>query len=223
MPIGNRILPMPARPDKALISEFAQMVTPHISDSMGRLYGAGPSMQAMYNGQTLAGPAFTVKVTPGDNLLVHWAIDTAQPGDVIVVDAGGICENAIIGEQMSSRAEQRGVAGMIIWGAIRDSAELGESSFPVFASGVSHRGPYKEGPGEINVPIVIGAMVVMPGDIIVGDADGIVAVPQSHAKEILDSAKSILVKETKNLKEIKAGTINRDWVVKGLRDKGYAV
>src|SRR5215470_18792410 len=176
--IGFRILSIPRRPDKKLVAELSQMVTPHLSDSMERLYAGGPQLRPMHNGAKLCGPAFTVRTAPGDNLLVHKAIDTARAGDVIVVDAGGFNDHAIIGELMSARAKQRGVAGMVIWGAIRDSAELGAGTYPVFASGVTHRGPYKNGPGEINVPIQMGGMPVSPGDIIVGDADGLVAVPQ---------------------------------------------
>ncbi|MBA2689997.1 MAG: RraA family protein [Burkholderiales bacterium] len=216
-----RILDIPKRPEPRLIAEFAKMVTPHLSDSMERLYAAGPQLRPMHNEGKLAGPAFTVKTAPGDNLLVHRALDTASPGDVIVVDAGGVLDNAIIGELMMSRARQRGVAGLVIWGAIRDSAEIGAGNYPVFASGVTHRGPYKNGPGEINVPIVIGGMVIHPGDIIVGDADGLVAVPQEIAEQVLASAKSILAKETTAMKQIKDGTVDRSWVDKTLSDKGY--
>ena len=143
--------------------------------------------------------------------------------DVIVVDGGGFNDHALIGELMSARAEQRGVGGMVIWGAIRDSAELKAGSFPVYASGVTHRGPYKNGPGEINVPITIGGIPVNPGDIMVGDADGLVAVPQEHAQEILASAKAILAKEEGSMKQIRAGTVDRSWVDKALREKGYKV
>jgi RraA family protein len=218
-----RILDIPKRPDPKLIAEFAKMVTPHLSDSMERLYAGGPQLRPMYKGATMAGPAYTVKTAPGDNLLVHKAIDTAKPGDVIVVDAGGFNDHAIIGELMSARAKQRGVAGMVIWGAIRDSAELGAGSYPVFASGVTHRGPYKNGPGEINVPILMGGMTVNPGDIIVGDADGLVAIPQEQGERILKSAQGILTKETAAMKEIEAGTVDRAWVDKSLKEKGYKV
>jgi RraA family protein len=216
-----RILDIPRRPDAKLVAEFRKMVTPHLSDSMERLYAGGPQLRPMYKGGTLAGPAFTVKTAVGDNLLVHKALDIAQPGDVIVVDAGGVCDNAIIGELMSARAKQRGVAGLVIWGAIRDSAELAAGDYPVFAAGVTHRGPYKNGPGEINVPILMGGVPVNPGDIIVGDADGLVAIPQEAAARVLASAKSILEKETKSMKEIVAGTVDRSWVDKALREKGY--
>lgn len=221
--IGFRILPIPKRPDKKLVAELAKMVTPHLSDSMQRLYGSGPQLRPMHNGAKLCGPAFTVRTAPGDNLLIHKAIDIAEPGDVIVVDGGGFNDYALIGELMSAHAEQRGVRGMVIWGAIRDSAELAQGSFPVYASGVTHRGPYKNGPGEINVPITIGGMPVSPGDIIVGDADGLVAVPLDQAETILVSAKSILVKEEGSMKQIRAGTVDRSWVDKALKEKGYQV
>jgi RraA family protein len=223
MSASMRILDIPQRPGRQLVAEFARMVTPHLSDSMERLYACGPQLRPMHKEGKLAGPAYTVKTAAGDNLLVHRAIDVAHPGDVIVVDAGGFLDNAIIGELMMSRARQRGVAGLVIWGAIRDSAEIGAGTYPVFASGVTHRGPYKNGPGEINVPVVIGGMVVNPGDIIVGDADGLVAVPQAIAEQVLASAKSILTKETAMMQQINAGTVDRSWVDKALKEKGYAV
>jgi RraA family protein len=218
-----RILDIPKRPDARLIAEFAKMVTPHLSDSMERLYAAGPQLRPMHKEGKLAGPAFTVKTAPGDNLLVHKALDIARPGDVIVVDAGGYAEQAIIGELMATRARQRGIAGLVIWGAIRDSAELGAGSYPVFACGVTHRGPYKDGPGEINVPVAVAGMAVNPGDIIVGDADGLVAVPQALAERVLASAQAILAKETAAMKQMQDGTVDRTWVDQTLKAKGYKI
>src|SRR5437660_10121466 len=151
--IGFRILPVPKRPDKKLVADLARMVTPQLSDSMERLYAGGPQLRPMHNGAKLCGPAFTVRTAPGDNLLVHKAIDTAEPGDVIVVDGGGFNDHALIGELMSARAEQRGAGGMVIWGATRDSAALKAGSFTVLASGVPHRGLYKYVPGAVNVPV----------------------------------------------------------------------
>jgi RraA family protein len=223
MSASMRILDIPKRPDPRLVAELAKMVTPHLSDSMERLYAGGHQLRPMHKEGKLAGPAFTVRTAAGDNLLVHKALDTAQKGDVIGVDAGGWLENAIIGELMMSRARQRGVAGIVIWGAIRDSAEIGAGSYPVYAAGVTHRGPYKNGPGEINVPVVVGGMPVNPGDIIVGDADGLVAVPQDQAERVLASAKSILEKETASMKQIVGGTVDRSWVDKALKEKGYKI
>jgi RraA family protein len=223
MSASLRILDIPRRPDPRLVAEFAKTVTPHLSDSMERLYAGGPQLRPMYKGATLAGPAFTVKTAPGDNLLVHKALDMARAGDVVVVDAGGFPDHAIIGELMAAHARQRGIAGLVIWGAIRDSAELGAGSYPVFACAVTHRGPYKNGPGEINVPIAMGGMPVSPGDIIVGDADGLVAISQDQAERVLASARAILEKETAAMKQIQAGSVDRGWVDKALKEKGYRI
>jgi RraA family protein len=218
--LGFRILPMPARPAKKLVKALSAMVTAHLSDNMNRLFAGGAPLRAMHRGGRLCGPALTVRTAPGDNLLVHKAIDIAAPGDVIVVDAGGVLTQAIIGDIMSSLAERRGVAGLVIYGAIRDSAEIAARRFPVYACGVTHRGPYKNGPGEINTPIAIDGMVVNPGDIIVGDADGVVAVPLEHAEEVLALARAQLAKETAMLKAIAAGKADRRWVDETLRKLG---
>jgi RraA family protein len=218
--IGFRILPMPPRPPKKLIKALAAMVTAHLSDNMNRMVAGGAALRPMHRGGKLCGPAFTVKVAPGDNLMVHKAIDVAAAGDVIVVDAGGEVTHAIIGDIMTSHAEKRGVAGFVVHGAIRDAAEIGARRFPVYARGVTHRGPYKNGPGEINAPVALDGMVVHPGDIIVGDADGVVAVPLAQAEEILALAQAQLAKETAMLKAIAAGKADRRWVDELLRQRG---
>src|SRR5690606_36251902 len=132
----------------------------------------------------LAGPALTVRTRPGDNLMLHKAIDIAEPGDVIVVDAGGDLTNSLMGELMLTYAKRRGVAGFVIYGAIRDADAFPQVNLPVFAAGVTHRGPYKDGPGEINVPIALEGMVVHPGDLVIGDRAGVLAVPIDAVEEI---------------------------------------
>jgi RraA family protein len=218
--IGFRILPMPARPAKKLVKALGSMVTAHLSDNMNRLVAGGAALRPMHKGGKLCGPALTVKVAPGDNLMVHKAIDIAAPGDVIVVDAGGVLTCAIIGDIMSSLAEKRGLAGLVIYGAIRDSAEIRARRFPVYACGVTHRGPYKNGPGEINAPVALDGMVINPGDIIVGDEDGVISVPREHAEEILALAQAQLAKETAMLKSIASGRVDRRWVDETLRQRG---
>ncbi len=151
--------------------------------------GAGPCLRPMHAGGVLAGPAFTVKTRPGDNLLVHKALDMAAPGDVIVVDAGGDLTNSIIGELMSAYVASRGVAGLVINGSIRDSDSIGRSQFPVFAAGVTHRGPLRSGPGEIGCTIAIDGMVIEPGDLLLGDADGVVCVPYELAEGLYPAVK----------------------------------
>ena len=215
-----RILDIPKRPDAKLVAEFAKMVTPHLSDSMERLYASGPQLRPMHRQGKLAGPAFTVKTAPGDNLLVHKALDSARPGDVIVVDAGGFADYAIIGELMMSRARQRGIAGIVIWGAIRDSAEIGAGTYPVYACAVTHRGPYKNGPGEINVPIALDGMGIAPGDLVIGDDDGLLCVPYDDVEAVYQAAKKKHEMETSTFKEIGKGDNNRAQYEKTLRELG---
>lgn len=219
MNVGFRILPAPKRPAQALLDAFRGIPVANISDCMNRIFSA-TDLHAMHAGGQMIGVALTVRVAPGDNLMVHKAIDIAQPGDVILVDAAGELTHAIIGEIMSHHAASRGVAGMVIDGAIRDSAVLAEKSFPVYAKGVTHRGPYKNGPGEINVPISIGGMVVMPGDIIIGDEDGVLAIRPEEAEALAAAARKKEKDEAATMKAIDAGTVNRAWVDKALRDAG---
>lgn len=224
MALGFRILPAKQRASDALLDRFADVVTPHLSDNMSRLVSAGTRLRPMHklSGQTgkLVGNALTVKVRPGDNLMVHKAIDIAQPRDVVVVDAGGDLTQAIIGELMMRQAQKRGVAGIVINGAIRDLGTIGADTYPVFAAGVTHRGPYKDGPGEINVPIAIDGMVIEPGDIIVGDEDGLVSVPLADAETLLAAAAKHRAKEDKTMAEILAGTVDRSWVDALLKARG---
>lgn len=220
MAIGFRILPAAQRAPDALLDRFASVAAAHLSDNMGRLPAAGTRLRPMHKSGRLVGNALTVKVRPGDNLMVHKAIDIAHPRDVVVVDAGGDLTQAIIGELMMRRAQQRGVAGLVINGAIRDLATIGADTYPVYAAGVTHRGPYKDGPGEINVPIAIDGMVIQPGDIIVGDEDGLVAVPLAEAEALLALAAKTRAREDVTMAEILAGTVDRGWVDVQLQARG---
>jgi RraA family protein len=221
MSIGFCIHPRPPRPARALVSKFKGVVCAHLSDNMSRLAGSSAALQPWHRKGQLLGVALTVRVAPGDNLMVHKAIDIAQPGDVIVVDAGGITSQAIIGEIMSSMAAARGVVGMVIDGAIRDAGALAAGTFPVYALAATHRGPYKNGPGEIHVPVSIGGMIVYPNDIRVGDEDGLVAIRPDEAPALLAAARAWCDKEEKMLKTIRAGKpLERKWVDEALRKGG---
>lgn len=168
--------------------KFATIPVANISDSMSRLTAGGASLRPMHAGGALCGPAVTVRTCPGDNLMTHMALNLAVEGDVIVVDAGGDVSNAIIGERMLAYCIAKKFAGIVIYGAVRDSGWIRQHDFPVYACGVTHRGPYKNGPGEINVPISIDNMVVSPGDLIVGDEDGIVCIAQDSVESIYAAA-----------------------------------
>jgi RraA family protein len=218
MSIGFRIFPSPPRANAALLARLAALPVSNVSDNMSR--GQGNGLEPFHSSGKMVGTAFTVRTRPGDNLMVHKAIDMAAPGDVIVVEAGGALENAIIGELMSNWAAKRGVAGMVIDGAIRDSEALSESDFPVYAAGVSHRGPWKDGPGEINVPVCIGGMVVRPGDLVAGDHDGVIAIAQEDAERVIAAAEAQFRKEQASLAAIAAGNWDRKWVDEALKARG---
>jgi RraA family protein len=218
--LGFRIFSLEHRPSETLLERFKDAATPLISDNMNRMHGANANLRPFHGSGILLGTAFTVKTRSGDNLMVHKAIDMAEPGDVIVVDAGGDTTQAIIGEIILRVAKKRGVAGFVIDGAIRDSRAFLTHNYPCYAKGVTHRGPYKDGPGEINVPVTVGNMVVHPGDIIFGDEDGVVAVPQLHAEEIMDRVADQLRREKEIMLSIENGTVDRSWVNETLQYKG---
>lgn len=223
MNIGFRVFPVEKRVEKQIVEKFRNVVTPHISDNMGRIQGAGSELRPYHKEGKLVGTALTVKTRPGDNLMVHKAIDLAQPGDVIVVDAGGDTTNAIVGEIMQRIAKKNGIAGFVIDGAIRDSLAFKHDTFPIYAKGVTHRGPYKDGPGEINVPISLNGMIVHPGDLIVGDEDGLVVVPQEDAEKILRLVQKQAQKEEEIFQSIDQGTVDRSWVDNTLKEKGCEI
>lgn len=222
MTIGFRILNRTEVAPKALVEAFAKLPVANVSDSMSRMTAAGARIRPMHGSGGMAGVALTVKARPGDNLMLHKALDMAQPGDVIVVDAGGDTTNALFGEMMLAYAIKRGVAGLVFNGAIRDADAIREINHPVFAAGVTHRGPYKDGPGEINVPVSIDGMVVHPGDIVIGDGDGVLCIGIAEAEEVLGKAQAKLDAETRQLQAIAEGTNDRSWVDAALKKLGCA-
>jgi RraA family protein len=220
MSIGFRVLKQQRKVDAEWVERYRAVPVANISDSMNRMTAGGAQLRAMHRSGVLVGPAITVKARPGDNLMLHYALDIAEPGDVIVVDAGGDLSNALIGEMMVAYAIKKGVAGIVINGAIRDAASIGAGDFPLFAAGVTHRGPYKDGPGEINVPIAIGGMVIEPGDLVIGDDDGLLCIPFDQVAEVYERAYAKHAAEQKQLEQIAQGENDRSWVLESLTQKG---
>jgi regulator of RNase E activity RraA len=220
MPIGFRILPRARKVSSEAVVRFRDLPVANVSDAMSRMTAGGPRLRPMHAGGVLAGPALTVKMRPGDNLMLHRAIALAEPGDVIVADAGGDLTNALMGEMMLMQMVQRGVAGVVLDGAIRDAAYIRGQGLPVFAAGVTHRGPYKDGPGEINVPIALDGMVIRPGDLVLGDDDGLLCVPFDEVDAVLAGATAKFNAEQKQMANIQAGTHDASWVDVALRQKG---
>jgi regulator of RNase E activity RraA len=219
--IGFRIGQIERRIDQATVEKFRSLPVANVSDCMSRLSGFGPRIRPLHGGSaTMAGTAVTVRTRPGDNLAIHKALDIASPGDVLVVDAGGDITNSLMGELMLLHAIQRGLAGVVLDGAVRDLAWIKSHEFPVFAAGVTHRGPYKDGPGEINLPISINGTVVNPGDLVLGDDDGALAVAFGDVETVYEDAIKKHDAETRELQAIAEGRNNRAWVDEALRQRG---
>ena len=210
---GNRIFKKIHRPAQELIESFKNLPTPNIADNMSRMFCSQAAISPVTPNMKVAGPAFTVKVRPGDNLFLHKALDMAEPGDVLVVDGQGEVTNSLLGEIMVRYALKRGLGGIVADGTIRDYdgiCALGR--LPVFARGYSPMGPYKDGPGEINTPINCGGAIVRPGDIVVGDADGVVFVPLGDAEQILKATEAKSASEAEIFRDIENGRYDRTWV-----------
>lgn len=221
--VGFRIISDFQRPEPALVEAFRELPVANIDDCMNRTAAVDGAIRPV-NKAKLLGPAFTVKVPEGDNLMFHKAMDMAKPGDVIVIDAGGDPKRAIFGALMINYCKSRGLAGVIVDGAIRDYEELSQMDFPVYARAVTPNGPYKNGPGEIGTVISFGGKVVRPGDIIAGDADGIVVIAPEDAKELAQKAQKVLDMENGILEKILTeGTYIRPWVDEKLKELGCQI
>jgi regulator of RNase E activity RraA len=219
--IGFSVQPIERRVNPEFVRKFRLLPVANVSDCMSRLSGGGPRLRPYHGDGVLSGPAFTVKTRPGDNLMVHKALDIASPGDVVVVDAGGELTNSIVGEIMISYAVNRGLAGLVINGSIRDCDALRRLNFPVYAAGVTHRGPMKSGPGEIGKAIAFDGMVIEPGDLIIGDGDGVLCVPFDEVGEVYQAAAAKKKSEDKILADLRAGgSMDRAWVDATLRQLG---
>ena len=202
-----------------LVEDLQQVVVSHLSDNLQRLQGV-TGLQRIPRARQLVGTALTVKVRPGDNLLIYKALTLAQPGQVLVVDGAGDTTNALVGELIMLYAQQRGIVGFVIDGAVRDTAAFIEADFPCYARGVSHRGPYKQGPGAIGVPVSIGGQVIQSGDLVVGDEDGVVSFPVSDAPALIEAARKTAANEEAIKREIATGRVEQSWLDKVLKPVG---
>lgn len=218
--VGMRIYHHINRPSKELIERVGAFAVSNLADCMGRFFCAGPEIRP-FNGVKLLGTAFTVRVPIGDNLMFHKALDIAQPGDVLIIDGQGDTTRSLCGEIMASYAVSRGIVGFVVDGSIRDSAAMKDLNLAVYAKGVSPMGPYKNGPGEINVTVSCAGAIVKPGFIVVGDEDGVVFIDPADAEEIIKKTQVLYDNEVKTFAAIKAGTFDRSWVDKTLKEKGF--
>ena len=192
-----------ARVDAQVVEQAAQFPSSILADVTGRRGGLHGRIAPLAPSMRFAGPAITVEVRPGDNLMIHAAMAVAQPGDVIVVDGKGDLSSALMGEIMSQQCVALGIAAVVIDGAVRDSEAIRELGFPMYAAGLNPNGPTKFVPGRLNHPISIGGVTVNPGDLVVGDADGVTVIERAKAAAMLPLAADKVAAETKRIADIK--------------------
>ena len=197
--IGNRIFTKVERPDRELVEQFRGLPSSNINDEMNRLYCMHDYIRLLNpaKAKPLLGTAITVKAPLGDNLFFHQALDMAQPGDIIVVDGASGCNRSLAGEIMMRFAQKKGLAGIVADGCLRDLDGIELLEMPIYAKGITPQGPWKFGPGEVNVPIACGGQVVFPGDILVGDKDGIVVIHRQDAAAVAEVAQKKKAAEDK--------------------------
>ena len=224
MAVGKRIYLKRNMPDHDIMMQFKNIPASNTADCMGRSCAMNPRIHMVSSpkDQMMVGPAFTVKCRAGDNLALHAALNLCNEGDVLVVSNEEDNTRALMGEVMMAYLYlQKKVAGIVLDGPIRDIDEIGKWDFPVYATGTTPGGPYKEGPGEVNVPIACGGISVEPGDIILADPDGVIVIPRNDAATILEDAKKFQAADEGKLEKTRQGTINRGWVDKALAEKDF--
>ncbi|MFD1204531.1 RraA family protein [Sporosarcina contaminans] len=205
-----------------LIIERAKMLsTTLLSDAMGCSGAMDYGILPLTTNDTIAGTALTVKMRAGDNLFLHQAIQLGSKGYVIVADGQGHHANAYLGELMAESAKVNGLEGIVIDGLVRDKEALMELRFPIYARGFIPNGPFKDGPGEFNIPISCGGVSVTPGDLIVADADGVVVVPKMQIEQVLKKAEEKLSYEDKRKVEIQSGNTEPHWLKDKMKKFGF--
>jgi RraA family protein len=211
--VGFRIKRDFHRLDIDVSKMFEEFALADISDHLNRLYTADCSIRCLSGeNRRLVGPACTVKIYPGDNLMVHKALDIAKPGDVVVVDARGSRANAVLGDTISMKARHRRIAGFIVDGYVRDLAAIRELDFPVYARGETPIGPLHRAPGEINYPVCCGGVVVSPGDIIVAEGCGVVVLPRTCIEDLYRELLRHNERAGSYLEKVRRGEFSNSWV-----------
>ena len=214
--LGLRINMDYERVDAKLVARARAVPVAVVGDVANRLQAFAAGYVQYGRIKKFAGPALTVRVRPGDNLFLHKALDLASAGDVIVVDAGGAMNTAILGAMMSNYAKTRGIEALVVDGAIRDVEELAALDLAVVARGATPNGPFKSGPGEIGYGVACGGLSISPGDLLIGDQDGVLVVPREQAASILALAEKKFKLEQAWEVEIAEGRWDRSWVDEAL-------
>jgi 4-hydroxy-4-methyl-2-oxoglutarate aldolase len=211
--IVRRIL----RPDTALVRTLGELGVATVHEAQGRTGLMRPYMRPIYPAARVGGTALTISCQPGDNLMLHAAIELCEPGDVLVVTTTSESTDGMFGELLGVSARAHGVAGLVIDAGVRDVADLTAMNFPVWSKAISAQGTVKNTPGSVNIPVVCAGITVHPGDVIVGDVDGVVVVPRRDAADVACLGNDRVAKEQKTRERLRSGELGLDFY--GLRAK----
>jgi 4-hydroxy-4-methyl-2-oxoglutarate aldolase len=209
------------RPDAGLVRKLGEFGVATVHEAQGRTGLMLPYMRPVYLGARTAGPAVTVYSHPGDNLMIHAAIEQCRKGDVLVVTTKSESTDGMFGELLATSCQAHGIAGVVIEAGVRDVADLTAMQFPVFSKAIHSMGTVKETAGSVNIDVVCAGAIVHPGDVIVADTDGVVVVPRREAAEVVRLSEERLAKEARNREQLKAGKLGLD--LYGLRAKLQAL
>lgn len=224
MSVGSRIYLKRKLPPKEIVEGFRDLPAANVADCMSRLCAIHPSIKLVSSPiRNMCGVALTVKARAGDNLMIHQALEMAGEGDVIIVDTGMGEPNSLVGEIIMCNAMFRKIEGFVFDAPIRDIDAISKMPIAVYATGTTPGGPFKEGPGEINVPISCGNVSVNPGDIILGDADGVIVIPRQDAAAILEKAIPFSAADQEKMRKSINNTWDHSWVAKKLEQNKFEI
>ena len=225
MSVGFRVFTQRKLPEKEVMDGFRELPAANVADVMGRSCALSSEIHTMlpHTDKIMVGPALTVRARPGDNLMIHKGLNLAQEGDIVVISNESDRSQSLLGAIIVAYAKSKKLGGIVADGPIRDVDEIAELGIPVYATGSTPGGPYKEGPGEVNTPISCGGVSVSPGDIVLGDSDGVIIIPRKDAARVLREAREFAKLDAAKMQAALEGRAKRDWVDKKLMEKGCEI
>ena len=225
MSVGFRVFTQRKLPEKEVMDGFRELPAANVADVMGRSCALSSEIHTMlpHTDKIMVGPALTVRARPGDNLMIHKGLNLAQEGDIVVISNESDRSQSLLGAIIVAYARSKKLGGIVVDGPIRDVDEIAELGIPVYATGSTPGGPYKEGPGEVNTPISCGGVSVSPGDIVLGDSDGVIIIPRKDAARVLREAREFAKLDAAKMQAALEGRAKRDWVDKKLMEKGCEI